>query len=159
MRRMTKKIAVSVLVAVAALLLFWFVWPTPYRYMSKAPLMWRVNRFTGDVDVATAKGWQNYARMKSGQDIPESSKEVVEDSPSKTVVPTKMIEVKGPNGESVTVKIPADKQSIPFEVFKKIAAQISNGKGSRPGESARGQWVFVWDGKSNNLESQWEPEP
>ena len=77
MRRMAKKIAVSVLVAVAALLLFWFVWPTPYRYMSKAPLMWRVNRFTGDVDVATATGWQNYARMKNGSDLPGPSPEPV----------------------------------------------------------------------------------
>ena len=40
----------------AALFVF-FIWPTPYIYLRKAPDVYRVNRFTGVRQVSSSHGW------------------------------------------------------------------------------------------------------
>lgn len=42
----------------ALILVFLFVWPTPYEYTRKAPDVYRVNRFTGITETATSEGWK-----------------------------------------------------------------------------------------------------
>lgn len=48
--------------ALAALFLY-AVWPTPYEYTRKAPHVYRVNRFSGVTETATAEGWKTDSEL------------------------------------------------------------------------------------------------
>jgi hypothetical protein len=45
------------IITVIALLVLYFVWPTPYEYTRKYPNVIRVNRFTGASEKSTNSGW------------------------------------------------------------------------------------------------------
>lgn len=54
----TRLLARWLVPCVLLFLVFWFIFPTPYEYTRKAPDIYRVNRFTGLLEVSTAKGWR-----------------------------------------------------------------------------------------------------
>ncbi len=44
-------------ILILVVLFGWFVWPTPWSYYHDRSLNLRVNRFTGETQVLTVRGW------------------------------------------------------------------------------------------------------
>jgi hypothetical protein len=74
MKRLTARV-LALIVGLSLLTAWgWFVWPTPYRYVTSAhvytaPATVRIHRITGDVDVLSLSGWK---RLEPGPRNPNS---------------------------------------------------------------------------------------